>query len=148
MRVTQEADYAIRMCCALNESGEVLDTGRLSEIVSITKPIALKVLRKLKSAGIVDSVKGAEGGYRLACDAERLSILDIIESIDGKVYISKCLDDCHYCSLNGFNKTNCKVHMAFQAINKELVEGLSRVTVKSITDSEISALDIIEKIKN
>ena len=147
MKVTQEADYAIRICCALDESGGILDTGKLSERVAITKPIALKVLRKLKAAGIVSSVKGAEGGYELACDSESLSILDIIETIDGKVYISKCLDDCHYCSLNGFNKINCKVHIAFQAINQALVERLSAVTVSSITDSEISALDIIENIK-
>ena len=147
MKVTQEADYAIRMCCALDEYGGMMDTRKLSELVSITKPIALKVLRKLKTAGIVSSVKGAEGGYELACDSEGLSILDIIEAIDGKVYISKCLDDCHYCSLNGFNKTNCKVHIAFQAINQALVERLSAVTVGCITNSGVSALDIIEKIK-
>lgn len=147
MRVTQESDYAIRMCCALDEAGGMLDTGSLSSLVAITKSIALKVLRKLKAAGIVDSYKGAEGGYELALDASTLSLLDIIEAIEGKVYISKCLDDCHYCSLNGFDKTRCKVHMAFNTINRAVVERLGSVTVRSITDSAVSSLDITKKIK-
>ena len=147
MRVTQESDYAIRMCCALDEAGGMLDTGTLSSRVAITKSIALKVLRKLKASGIVDSYKGAVGGYELAVDANTLSLLNIIEAIEGKVYISKCLDDCHYCSLNGYNKTCCKVHMAFTAVNQAVIERFDAVTVRSITDNDVSSLDIIEKIK-
>ncbi len=133
MKVTQESDYAIRMCCALDEAGGVLDTGELSERVAISKSIALKVLRKLRTAGIVKSRKGAEGGYELARDPTSLSLIDIIEAIEGKVYISKCLDDCHYCSLNGYNKISCKVHMAFLKINDDLTKKLSAVTVQSLT---------------
>lgn len=147
MRVTQEADYAIRMCCALDEADGMLDTGTLSSRVSITKSIALKVLRKLKTAGIVSSYKGADGGYELACAPDKLSVLEVIEAIDGKIYISKCLDDCHYCSLNGFNKTCCKVHIAFTAINQAVTERLSAVTIRNITDNDVSSLDIIEKLK-
>lgn len=147
MRVTQEADYAIRICCALDEAGGVLGTAEIASRVAITKSIALKVLRKLKTAGIVGSYKGTDGGYELAIDPESLSVLEIIEAIEGKIYISKCLDDCHYCSLNGFDKTCCKVHIAFAAINQAVTERFRAVTVRSITDSEISSLDIIEKVK-
>lgn len=133
VRVTQESDYAIRMCCALDEAGEVLDTGELSERVAISKSIALKVLRKLRTAGIVNSHKGAEGGYELAVDPLKLSLLDIIEAIEGKIYISKCLDDCHFCSLNGYNKTCCKVHNAFLLLNEDLTKKLTAITVRSIT---------------
>ena len=133
MRVTQESDYAIRMCCALDEAGGVLDTGELSERVAITKSIALKVLRKLKAAGIVNSHKGSEGGYELARDPTSLNLIDVIEAIEGKVYISKCLDDCHYCTLNGYNKISCKVHKAFLEINNDLTQRLSAVTIRSVT---------------
>lgn len=133
VRLTQESDYAIRMCCALSEAGGVVDTGELSEKVAITKSIALKVLRKLRTSGIVNSRKGTDGGYELALDPSKLSLCDIIEAIEGKIYISKCLDDCHFCSLNGYNKTCCKVHNTFNAINKDLLEKLTAVTVQSLT---------------
>ncbi len=147
MRVTQEADYAIRICCALDETGGMLDAESIADRVGITKSIALKVLRKLKAKGIVDSQQGAVGGYILLEDPESLTVYGIIEAIEGRVCISKCLFDDHPCSKNGMNKVGCKMHIAFTAINQALVERLNAITVRSITDPEVSSLDIIEILK-
>ena len=147
MKVTQEADYAIRICCVLDETDGMLDAESIAEKVAITKAIALKVLRKLKACGIVDSQQGAVGGYMLSCDPESLTVCRIIEAIEGDVSISKCLSNDHPCSRNGMNKMSCKMHIAFTAINQALIEKLSSVTVRSITDPEVSSLDIIENLK-
>lgn len=147
MKVTQEADYAIRICCALDENEGMLDAESIADKVAITKAIALKVLRKLKASGIVDSQQGADGGYVLSCDPEQLTVCSIIEAIEGEVCISKCLSDDHPCSKNGKLKNLCKMHIAFTAINQALIERLSSVTVRHITDPAISSLDIIDKIK-
>ena len=72
MRVTQEADYAIRICLILDKLGEKTGAATVADIACITPKIALQVLRKLNAAGIVRSYKGAQGGYELARDGEEL----------------------------------------------------------------------------
>ncbi|MBE6650241.1 MAG: Rrf2 family transcriptional regulator [Ruminococcaceae bacterium] len=147
MKVTQESDYAIRICCVLDETDGMLDAESIAGKVAISKAIALKVLRKLKAKGIVDSQQGAVGGYMLVSNPEKLTVCKIIEAIEGEVSISKCLSDDHPCSRNGTNKMGCKMHIAFAAINEALTDMLKSVTVRSITDPEVSSLDIIENLK-
>ena len=76
MRVTQEADYAIRMCLILDKLGEKTGAATLAELACITPKIALKVLRKLNTAGVVKSYKGVQGGYELARGGDELKVLE------------------------------------------------------------------------
>ena len=147
MRITQEADYAIRICCVLDEAGSMLGAEDIAQRVVISKSTALKVLRKLRQEGIVESHKGSEGGYLLSQSAENLTVCKVIEAIEGKISISKCLCDEHLCSKNGANKECCKMHVAFATINQALSERLSAITVKDVTDPTLSSFDIIEKVK-
>lgn len=145
MRITQEADYAIRICLVLDSEGEKMGASDIADMACITPKIALKVLRKLCCAGIVKSYKGVHGGYELASVGEDLSILKIIEIIDGPVRISKCLDCDHNCSKNPC-KTDCKMHIAFGVINKKLIENLDKINIKMLHDKDVSAKDIVDII--
>ena len=145
MRVTQEADYAIRMCLILDSIGEKTGAATLADLACITPKIALKVLRKLNTAGIVNSYKGVQGGYELARGGEELKVLEIIELIDGPVRISKCLECDHECSRNPC-KLECKMHIAFGAINDRLVENLGMITVRMLHDKNVSHADIADII--
>lgn len=145
MRVTQEADYAIRICSVLDGLGEKTGAAAIAERACITPKIALKILRKLGRAGYVKSYKGVHGGYELARNGDSIKIIDIIELIDGPVRISKCLDCSHDCSRNPC-KTDCKMHVAFGLINKKLIEGLGNITVKMLHDENVSGADIAEII--
>ena len=146
MRITQEADYAIRICIVLDLIGEKTGATEIAEKACITQGFALKILRKLTGAGIVRSYKGAYGGYELARDAKTLTALEIIEAIDGKVYINKCLSCDEYCSRNKI-KSDCKMHIAFGAINKKLVDNLSRINIGLLTNEEVCAADVVKIIK-
>ena len=61
MRITHEADYAIRVACCLAFSGEKIGAKQISESTGVTLRFALKILRKLIQADIVKSFKGANG---------------------------------------------------------------------------------------
>ena len=141
MRVTQEADYAIRMCLILDKLGEKTGAATLADIACITPKIALKVLRKLNAGKLVRSYKGVQGGYELARDGSELTVLEIVELIDGPICISKCLDCANDCSRNPC-KTDCKMHIAFGAINENLIESLSKITVRMLHDENVSHADI------
>ena len=145
MRVTQEADYAIRMCLILDSIGGKSGAANLADLACITPKIALKVLRKLTAAGIVRSYKGAQGGYELVKPGEELRVVDIIELIDGPIKISKCLECDHDCTKNPC-KTECKMHIAFDAINQSLIDNLGKITVRMLHDKSVSHADITDII--
>lgn len=147
MRVTQEADYAIRMCMILDSLGEKTGAAQLADLACITPKIALKVLRKLNEGGMVRSYKGVQGGYELVKSGDELRIIEIIELIDGPIRISKCLDCEHECSKNPC-KMDCKMHIAFDAVNQKLIENLGLITVRMLHDKNVSAADISDIINN
>lgn len=145
MRVTQEADYAIRICLILDSIGEKTGAATLADLACITPKIALKVLRKLNTAGYVKSYKGVQGGYELARAGSEISVLELVELIDGPVRISKCLECEHECSRNPC-KTECKMHVAFEVINQKLVDNLGSITVRMLHDASVSHADIADII--
>ena len=132
MRITQEADYALRIVALLASSDALTDANTIADSAGITSGFALKILRKLSLGEIVISQKGASGGYRLAKSPENITLKDVIELIDGEIAISKCLAHEHICSKQGENKSACKIHRIFDAINKDLVEKLENITIASV----------------
>ena len=145
MRVTQEADYAIRMCLILDSIGGKTGAATLADLACITPKIALKVLRKLNTGGMVKSYKGVQGGYELSRPGDEIRVLDVIELIDGPVRISKCLECDHDCTKNPC-KTECKMHIAFGAINQSLLDNLGKITVRMLHDKSVSQADITDII--
>ncbi len=146
MRVTQEADYAVRICIVLDEAGEKLGAAAIAERAGITQRFALKILHKLCGEEIVGSFKGSAGGYVLKADPAELSVARVISAIDGPLCISKCMESGYECSRNP-QKSKCKMHLTFCALNAQLSEKLSRITVRHLTDKSVTAQGLVELIK-
>ena len=136
MRITQEADYALRIVCLLAKEDRVLDATAIAEEAHITPRFALKILRKLVLGGAVRSYKGAAGGYKLDRDPKEISMKDVIELIDGEIAISKCLLDEHVCSKQGTEKSACAVHRIFDTINRDVSKTLAGITIASVIDKK------------
>ena len=132
MRITQEADYALRIVALLATHQSVVDANTIADEAGITQRFALKILRKLSLGELVCSQKGAGGGYKLVKEPENITLKDVIELIDGEIAISKCLSEEHICSKQGVNKSACKIHLIFDAINRDLVERLGDITIASV----------------
>ena len=145
MRITQEADYAIRICAVLDAAGEKLGAAEISKRAGITPRFSLKILGKLAEVGIVRSYKGAFGGYVLCGCGDELKIIEVIEAIEGPLKISKCLE-CDYDCTRNPKKACCKMHVAFAAINQNLVKTLGRITVRMLNDEGVTADDIIGEV--
>ncbi len=93
MRITREADYALRITLVLAESDKWLDAKTISEKMGVPYRFTLKILRKIVAAGYIRSHRGVNGGYELAVPAADISLKDIIEVIDGELAINRCLGD-------------------------------------------------------
>ena len=145
MRLTQEADYALRIVWILAKADETLDAKKVSEMACVPERFTVKILRKLVLRGTVASKKGAMGGYLLAADSRELTMRQVIETIDGPLEISRCLNDEYRCSRN-FDKKCCTFHLIFEKINKEMAEKFDRITIADAIDDEIGIDVILGKI--
>lgn len=127
MRITHEADYAIRIayCLALRD-GRV-SAKEIAQETGVTLRFALKILRKMILTGLVVSFKGVSGGYMLSKPATDISFGEIIECIDGPIQINHCLSNEFACTRVG-DKQICDFHKIFCAINARLRQELYSVT--------------------
>lgn len=126
MNMTLEADYAVRIVGCLCEAGKRLDANSISERTVVSLRFALKILRKLVAAGIVVSFKGTQGGYELAKKPNEISMKEVVEAIDGKYAISKCLTDNYECSRGMAGR--CGYQRVFAEISQMVDKKLSEYT--------------------
>ncbi len=146
MRLTQEVDYALRIAYLLAEKGQILGAGEISSSVGVTERFTLKILRKLMIGGIVTSKKGSHGGYILSASPAEISLLQVIETIEGKLEISRCLDSQYECTRMGNQKSGCIFHLIFNKLNKNFVECFDGITLKDVVGDNINIEKILSRI--
>lgn len=144
MRLTREADYALRIVYDLTVRGELADAAATANTTFVTKRFTLKILRELMRAGIVKSQKGAGGGYLLAKSADHISVMQVMEAVEGPLTINQCLDENQLCERMP-DKSACVFHCLFCALNAELEEKLKKVTLADAAEKPIS--EILSLIK-
>lgn len=134
MRITQEADYALRIVLMLSRVGKNnhMDAKKISEKENVPLRFALKILRKLKKAEIVQSIRGVNGGYLINKDIENITMKDVIEAIDGSVFINRCLEDPNLCNLN--RTDHCTIHKAIKKVQRKIDEELEGITFKQLIE--------------
>lgn len=123
MHITLESDYAIRIVSCLAKEKKRLDAKALADKTCVTIRFALKILRKLVANGIVKSYKGTQGGYELARKPSEISLKDVIETVEGTYFFSRCLNDEYSCS-RGMSGVCCyqKVFSEISDIVKEKLQ--------------------------
>ena len=150
MKITQEADYALRMMCLLTKQSaagvSTVGAAMLAEGVAVPTRFGLKILHKLSGAALVKTSRGAAGGYSLNADPATLSVRQVIEAIDGPIEINRCLSETHLC-LNNPNKDCCRLHHVFEELNRQLTERLDKVTVAMVVDEGLGLNDLLGKIR-
>ena len=85
MRISAKTDYAVRAAAELaaSDPGVWVKTETVADRQGIPLPFLLNILAELRTAGLVQSRRGAEGGYRLAAAADEIAVADVIRAVDG-----------------------------------------------------------------
>ncbi|MFA9380326.1 MAG: Rrf2 family transcriptional regulator [Acetanaerobacterium sp.] len=125
MHITLEADYAVRIVHCLAQNGGRMDAKRISERSCVTLRFALKILRKLVGGGVIKSFKGTQGGYELAKPAAEISLRDVIETVEGRYALSRCVCDEYECSQTPEGR--CPFHTVYARISDEVREKLHEI---------------------
>lgn len=121
MQITRQTDYAIRCVLYLSQHpNEVKVVDEIARAKSIPKVFLAKILQKLSKAGIVRSYRGVKGGFELAKRPRNISLLDVIEAIEGPVAMNICAIDKKLCNLSN----TCSVHPVWVRLREEMEKKL------------------------
>ncbi len=130
MKITKEADYALRIVAMLAKSGTQMEAKLIAEKNGIPYRFTLKILRKIVQAGYLKSFRGVNGGYMLNKAPEDISLLDIIETIDGEIAINICLTRGECCT----NTEKCAVKHKLMSVQQMIKKELGSITFKDIIE--------------
>jgi len=92
VRLTQKSKYAVRalMELALEEGGEPLGVGEVARRQRIPERFLEQIFGELRRAEILESRRGARGGYSFRMPPEEITVLDVVEVLDGEVRPARC----------------------------------------------------------
>ena len=130
MIITRATEYAIRAILYMSRQpvGEIIYKKDICKAQEITPAFLTKILQPLIKDGIVGSQRGVGGGFYLAKAPVEITLLDIIKSQEGPVYLNQCLIERSSCEREFF----CPVHGAWSQIRKEFMATLSRYDFASL----------------
>ncbi len=124
MRITREGDYGIRsvLYLARQPFKKVSFVNEISEDYKIPRSFLAKILQKLVKAKVVRSYRGVKGGFSLAKPPREISILEVLEAVEGKLQVNLCIADRKKC---GFSK-HCPVSSVWQTVQSRVVDVLKK----------------------
>ena len=132
MHITLESDYAIRIMIFMAQQNHRVDAKTISESTEVTLRFSLKILRKLAANGIVRSFKGTQGGYELARPASEITLREIVETVEGTYYLSRCLNPECGCNRQEPSSVPCKTQKVFCEISGMVQEKLAAVSLQQL----------------
>ncbi|WP_235334123.1 RrF2 family transcriptional regulator [Pelosinus fermentans] len=127
VQFNQATDYAFRVIIHLAElpEGELANSQAIAEEQNIPIGFLQKIMRSLVKGELVKSYRGVDGGFVLATSAEKISLLDVIEVMEGPLDLQRCLKEESACT-KGCN-AKCPVHTSLAVIQANFTKALSEV---------------------
>ena len=130
MHINLESDYAVRIVQYLAQSNERRDAQSIADSTCVSLRFTLKIMRKLVAADIVQSFKGAHGGYTLSRPASSITLRQVIEAVEGPYRFSRCVDNGYACNCSSV--TACPFHSFFDDITQMVIQKLDEATFDSL----------------
>lgn len=132
MELTLTGEYAVRVLIYIASKSGVksFHIKELSDECSVPDQYLRKIIPQLTKSGILTSQRGNGGGVGLSRPPEKISLLEVIESIEGKIFLNKCLISPSFC-----NRTSwCEVHCVWVEAQDKIRETLSSRSIKYLAE--------------
>lgn len=129
LRISRLTDYGTVVLARLAESRDrFASAAEVAGATGLGLPTVSKLLKMLAKSGLVDSARGAQGGYRLARDAREISAADVIDALEGPVSITDCSAHDRHCDL----EATCSVGGTWQRINRAIRQALDEISLADL----------------
>ncbi|HYM86274.1 MAG TPA: SUF system Fe-S cluster assembly regulator [Pseudoxanthomonas sp.] len=138
LRVTKLTDYATVVLTVLAaRPGDVLSAADLAETAGLESPTVSKLLKPLAQAGLVTSLRGVRGGYKLSREAADISLIEIVEAMEGPLAMTECSQHESHCGI----AHQCGVRANWRLINDVVADALRGVTLAQMLKPPSSSDD-------
>lgn len=131
MQITRQADYATRAILYLARvgKGDRIATSQVAKEQKIPPSFLAKIISQLSIAGLLHTSRGARGGISLSRDPEQITLLEVIEAIDGPIQLNMCVERGGAC----LYEENCPLQPVWCDAQNELVTKLKSTTFGQLT---------------
>jgi len=140
MRLTTKGRFAVTamLDLALNEVDRPVTLAGISERQEISLSYLEQLFSRLRRNGLVKSVRGPGGGYRIAKPLDSISVSDIITAVDEQIDATQCggNENCH-------DEHRCMTHDLWASLNVKILEYLSGVSLAELVASQKSGGKIV-----
>ncbi|MDP2656432.1 MAG: Rrf2 family transcriptional regulator [bacterium] len=133
LHLTQKVDYGMFLLSAIATQGNQVPQSLqvVADEHHLSFSFLQQVARQLRQAGLLTSVRGKSGGYRLTKSADEISIKEVIEALEGAVSVVDCTSDVgHVCP----RATTCTMRKKMKKINDEIKDVLHTKTISHFID--------------
>ncbi len=136
LRISKLTDYGTVVLAQLaRDAGAVSSAAEVAAATGIALPTVSKLLKSLARAGLVNSVRGANGGYRLALPPHEITAANVIDALEGPVSITECSATDSSCDFEAV----CNVGSVWQRINVAIRLALDEVTLVDLQKANAPA---------
>lgn len=134
LKVTRQADYGLLLMAALTfhyAEGDYVSMRQIAENRKLPYRFLGKIITPLKKAGIVDSLEGVSGGYRLARPPEKIFVREVLEALGESLSLVRCADSARACQ----SFCQCFSKKFWRDIQSEVDHLLDNYTVKDLVEN-------------
>jgi Rrf2 family protein len=133
VEITRKTDYSIRLIAALiAQDGRPLSVREAADAQGVPYTFARSIQHDLVLSGFLRSLRGANGGMVLAKDPESLTLLELIEAVQGPFSIAVCATSPDWCG----REKDCYFHPVWEGANSIIRDYLSSVTIKQLLEGD------------
>lgn len=135
LRISRLTDYATLILASLGDGG-LASAADIASRTRIGLPTVSKLLKELQHAGLVRSMRGAQGGYQLTRATADISAADIIDAVEGPVALTECSNGSGHCGI----EATCLVGHGWRRISLAIRRSLTAVSLDELLRRDVPAV--------
>ena len=134
LKLTKKADYGLIALkhLAVNSGGVSSSAKAIADCYGIPLPLLAKILQKLTKIGLLQSLPGTNGGYRLARSPQSITALEVIRAIDGPIILTACFTEHGACE----QSEKCTVRAPLRKVHEGILNLLNTITISDMSRDE------------
>jgi len=134
MQITRQADYALRAMYYLSkmDPNQRAATSQIAQDQRIPPSFLAKIISQLSIAGLIHTSRGARGGVSMARSPGDISILEVVEAIDGPIMLNECTSSTEACPFG----EECPIRPLWCSTQDELVDRLRETTFATFSNGK------------
>lgn len=132
LELTRRSEYAIRACLRLAAGDRQLSAREIAAATEVPERVLARVLAELAAAGVVEARIGRSGGYRLIRSSVDLTLLGLIEAIEGPSRSARCVLQQRACDPS----RACAIHPVWAAAQSGIIDVLESTTLADLVERD------------